>query len=273
MTFIDESKKELEFTEYDFVAVLLPLLYKNGITVINEDELEKKLLGYYIDGNNKELFANLNRKFNIFRERVSLYDALYKEKYVAGNIMFEQRYSNILYLEYPEDYDFSQYEKALSEDGKKRIRKIAKEIADQLTLEVEFNGIIKIYNINPNHYYLLVSGKKFLSKVSHEIITDGEYYETEFEKDNNKDILYESPLQLESTIALSEKNVIRTKVKDATYVIKQGLSNGAIRFSVLETQEDDYDRLHELARIASSRPAKNLSINKETPHMKKLSLK
>ena len=269
MTKIEE---ELEFTEYDFVAVLLPLLYQNGITQVNEDELEKKLLGYYVDGNNKELFQNLNRKFNVFQMRVSLYTGLYKEKYVAGNVKFEQRHSNILYLDYPSDYDFSEYEKALSEDGKMRIRKIAKEIADQLSLEVEFNGLVKVYNVNPNHFYLLVSGKRGMSKITHELVTDGELYDTEFESDNNNDVLYESPLKLESSIALNNKKVVRTKIKYATYSVKQGICNGSIRYSVLETEETDYDKLHNLFRVAAKRQPKSLAVNEGTPLVKKLTI-
>ncbi len=57
MTKLDNNaKQKLElfqeptFTEHEFVAILLPLLCKNGIHQINEQELSKKLYYYYKNG-------------------------------------------------------------------------------------------------------------------------------------------------------------------------------------------------------------------------------
>ena len=74
------------FTEYEFVAILLPLLCKNGIYQISEEQLAKKLYYYYKNDNYKELFQEIGLTKGAIDNQVDIHDGLYREKIFSGSI-------------------------------------------------------------------------------------------------------------------------------------------------------------------------------------------
>lgn len=135
MSRILETFSEKQFTEHDFVALLLPLLCQNGIYRIDEENLEEKLYYYYENKEFEELFQEIVPVRGVNEMKLNLYDGLYREKYFSGNIWFEQLHSNVLNLTYDKDIDLSRYEHYLSEDGKLKIRQMAKELATRYKAE------------------------------------------------------------------------------------------------------------------------------------------
>lgn len=265
------SFSQQQFTEHDFVKILLPLLQQNGVSKIDEEDLEKKLYSYYKRPEFSELFTDISAKQGIV-PKICLYTALYQEKYFSNNIWFEQRFSNILNLRYPQNYDFSKYEEKLSDDGKEKIRLIAKEISLFIKLEDSSKHKIRIYAINPNNEYLLVSGKKGLKKVDFELISDGEVDNIEPENESDEEIYYESPLDMDQWIQLKNRRVIYARLKNASYAIKQGLCNNDIRYSIIYTELTDLEKLKQIIEIANQKH-NDYNQNSEEPYVRRLILK
>lgn len=264
---------ERQFTEHDFVATLLALLCQNGVTTLNEKELEKKLFCYYKNSEFSELFQDIVPKKGTIDMEVNLYEGLYQEKFFTSNVMFEQRNSDDLYLAYKKDIDLSRYMCTLSEDGKLKLRQLANELAIRYKIERSSQHKLNIYAYNPNCHYLLVNGKKDRSKLSFELITDGEIEFIEYNK-GKEDVFYENPYKMDSATRLTDNEVVYLILRDASYAIKQGLYNGEIRYCNVNTEILDEEKLKQISDIANREyTSDEYAITDEAPYVRKLSLK
>lgn len=262
------------FTEHDFVAILLQLLCQNGVYKINESELEKKLGCYYKNPNFRELFQRIYMIGSINGEKVCLYEGLYQEKYFTNNIRFEQRHSDILYLVYDKNRDLSRYEKHLSEDGKAKIRLIAKQLGLIYKLECDSKYKVNIYGYNPNCDYILVEGENWSRTLSFELITDGDIETIEYGDIKNEKIYYESPLNIDEAVQLRDKKVIYVGLKNASFAIKQGLCNGEIRYCNINTEITNEEKLKQIVNIANREyVGGQYALIEEAPYVRKLVLK
>lgn len=265
---------ERQFTEHDFVAVLLSLLCQNGVFKINEKELEKKLCCYYKNSKFSELFQDISMIHGINSDRVCLYNGLYQEKYFTNNIRFEQRQSDILYLTYDKDRDLSRYDQYLSDDGKLKIQLIATQLGLINRLECSSKHKLNLYGFNPNRQYLLVNGKNHLRTLGFELITDGDIETVEYGDTSDKEVFYESPLNIDEAIQLKDNKVIYIGLKNASFAIKQGLCNGKIRYCSVDTEITEEEKLKQIVNMANQEYIdKEYALTEEAPYVRKLFLK
>lgn len=269
-----KSYKEREFSEYNFTALFLRLLYQNGVYVIDEQTIEEKLFYYYKNPNFRELFQDIAIENLPSHKAVILYDSLYREKYFGNGIYFDQLHSDILHLSYPDNTDLSYYEQALSEDGKLKIRQLAYEFA--LRYKAECNSKIKtnILGINPNCSYELINGYNKDRTLGFELLTDGDI--VKLNKPDMKGLehlYYTSPYNYREAIQLKDNKVIYVTLKNATYAIKQEFCNGKICYATINTLSLDPKELDMLVEMANQKYDDTITLNKEEPFVRKLSLK
>lgn len=255
-----------QLTEYDFVTLLLNLLYQNEINRINKDELEEKLYCYYKNNDFEELFQDIVPTLGVKGMKLDLHDGL--EKYIGDNQ---------LNLTHSKDIDLSIYEQSLSEDGKLKIRQMAQELAIRYRAERNSKTKLKIFGFNPNCHYTLVHGNYIDDLVSFELITDGDIESINYPNlTRMEDLLlfYESPLNPNETIQLKNNRVAHVCIQNATYAIKQGLCNGKISYCNVNTQIIDKQRLQEIVNLANQKYEKTkYALTNKVPHIRKLVLK
>ncbi len=277
----NDTEKYLEmfhdsiFTEHDFVAVLLPLLVKNGIYLISEEQLAKKLYYYYKNNDYKELFQDIALSKCVFDNKVDIHDGLYREKFFSGNIFWDSMGCESLHLNYDSFIDVSHYEQNLSEDGKIKIRKMAEELSIRKKIEQQSKYPLCIYGVNPNQTYTLVHGKSLTDLLSFELITDGDISFIEHsETKGDGNCLYEDPMYLNSYRILKDNKVANVNLKNASFAIKQGLCNDEIRYSIVNTEIIDSEVLKEIMNTANQKYNNDdFALTEQKPYVRKLILK
>lgn len=276
-----DTKKYLEnfsdkrFKEYHFVALLLPLLFQNGVYKIDERELERKLFYYYKNPNFRELFQDIVIEDLPSYKSVCLYDGFYQEKYFENGIWFDQMNSDILNLAYNKDIDLSLYEQYLSEDGRLKIRQIAQELSKRYKAEQRSTIKLSIYGINPNCHYQLVHGVHHNSLLSFELITDGDIQTINYQDNKGfEHCFYDSPFDPDEAVQLEDNKVVYIGLQNATYAIKQGLCDGKIRYCNVNTQLLDKTQLERVVDIANQKYNEaEYVLTEKAPYVRKLILK
>lgn len=253
-----------QFTEQDFVSLLLPLLCQNGMYIVNERELEEKLYCYYKNNDFQELFQEIAPSSGVNETRINLSNGLYKEKYFGSNICFDKLHSDILHLAYDKDIDLSRYEQRLSEDGKLKIRQMAQELAIRYKAEYNSKTKLKIYSFDPNCHYLLVHRKHNGGLLSFELITDGDI----------ASIDYSNPLNSNQAMQLKDNRIARVCIQNATYTVTQELCNEEICYCKVNTQVLDKKILQEIVNLANQKyVGDEYALTDEAPYVRKLVLK
>lgn len=269
MPIIDTNNKR-DFTEHDFVALLLNLLYENGVNKIHESDLERKLAYYWEDSNFEELFRSITIEIFPYYKSACLYEAFYQEKNFSSNIWYDQRNSEILYLLMNKLNDYSKHEKNLSEDGKLKIRQLASELAKRYKIEEKSKVRLNIFGINPNCKYELVMGKYHGNLAYFELITDGDILKITHQE-GNKDIYYTSPFDPNEAVQLEDNKITYVTLKNATYAVKQGICDGKILYCDVNTQILEDIVLEKIIDIANLKyNADEYSLVNETPYVRKL---
>jgi len=277
----NDTKKYLElfhdptFTEHEFVAILLPLLCKNGVRQINEQQLVKKLYYYYKNNNYKELFQDIALTRGALDHQVDIHEGLYREKFFSGSIFWDSMRGEPLNLRYDPNIDLSIYEQNLSEDGKLKIRKMAEELSIRKKIEQRSKHPLYIYGVNPNQTYTLVHGKSLTDLLSFELITDGEISAIEYsETKGDGRYHYESPMYPNEYRTLKDNKVAYVNLKNASFAIKQGLCNDEIRYCIANTEIIDPKVLERIMNIANQKYDNNdFSLTEQAPYVRKLVLK
>lgn len=277
----NDTKKYLElfqdptFTEHEFVAILLPLLCKNGIFQISEQQLAKKLYYYYKNNDYKELFSDITLTRGALDNQVDIHEGLYREKFFSGSIFWDSMCGEPLNLRYDSNIDLSIYEKNLSDDGKLKIRKMAEELSIRKKVEQKSKHPLYIYGVNPNQTYTLVHGKSLTNLLSFELITDGEISAIEYsETKGDGRYYYESPMYPNEYRTLKDNKVAYVNLKNASFAIRQGLCNDEIRYCIANTEILDPKVLERIMDIANQKYDSNdFSLTEQAPYVKKLVLK
>lgn len=277
----NDTKRYLElfhdptFTEHEFVAILLPLLCKNGVYQINEQQLMKKLYYYYENNDYEELFRDITLTRGALDNQVDIHDGLYREKFFSGSIFWDSMRGEPLHLRYDPNIDLSIYEKDLSEDGKLKIRKMAEELSIRKKLEQRSKHPLYIYGVNPNQTYTLVHGKSLTNLLSFELITDGEIKAIQYsETKGDGHVHYESPMYPNEYRTLKDNKVVYVNLQNASFAIKQGLCDNEIRYCIANTEIIDSKVLEKIMNMANQKYASDdFSITEQAPHVRKLVLK
>lgn len=264
---------EGKFTKHDFVGLLLALLYKNGVYKIKETELEEKLLYYYKNDDFNEIFQEINLAKD--GNRLNLYDALYRIKHFSNSILYDKFDNDILLLKYSDDMVFQRYEKCLSENGKLKIRQMAEELGKIYRNEQISKTKLNIFRVNPNGFYTLVHGMHAGKLLEFQLITDGDIVRIDYKDTKGIDsYYYKSPYDSQKSVQIKNNKVVYIDLINASYVIKQGLCDGKIRYNHVNTQVLEENELNSIVHIANKQyKGDEFSITKEAPYVRKLILK
>lgn len=264
-----------KFTEHDFVAILLPLLCKNGVYQISEQQLAKKLYYYYKNNSYKELFQEIVLTKGSLDNQVDIHEGLFREKFFSGSIFWDSMRGEPLNLRYDPNIDLSYYEQNLSDDGKIKIRKIAEELSIRKKIEQQSKQPLYIYGVNPNQTYTLVHGKSLIDLLSFELITDGDISFMQYSETNGDGHChYESPMYPNEYRTLKDNKVANIVLKNASFAIKQGLCNDEIRYSVVNTEIIDPEILEKIMNIANKKyDSDDFALTEQKPYVRKLVLK
>ncbi len=266
-----KESKDYVFSEYDFISLLLPLLYKNGVYEIDENELAKELYYYYKNPNYRELFEDICLIRNGFSNKVDIHNGLYREKFFSGRIKWDSMRCTPLRLFYA-DTDVSFIAKRLDEERSKKIEQMAKEIGIRDRIKKKNPNRINIYGVNPNKTYLLIAGRKFGQNIGIEMVTDGCISKTIPIK-LTENIFFASPYNVDDYITYENAKAICVEIKNATYAIEQGITDDKINFLNLFTESINEDVLERTSKIGSVVYSDGDSITEQKPFVKRIVLK
>lgn len=270
-----ELFKKKNFTEHDFVGLLLPLLCKNGVRKINEDELRKKLYYYYQNPKFKELFIDICLSRGTLDKEIDIHNGLYQEKFFGRNVIWDSMNPNVLHLHYGRDIDLSRYESELSENGILLMHKMAEELGIRNKIELDSKNKMIIYGCDPNNSYTLIRGKYRGNILSWELLTDGEIKNITYP--NPKELehcFFDSPDSPKNKVQLEQNLIASVSLENASYAVMQGLSNGKIQHSKVFTNLTDFEQLSQISDIANTEYMVDDNIlTKDEPYVRRLVLK
>lgn len=243
------------FKEYDFITTLLFLMYQNGVTQIEEEKLAQKLYYYHLSREYNELFQDINYSQTVHDHRINITRGLYQEK-LSGNLFTEPLDHQKQNLVYDDTRDISQYEKKLSEDGKQKIRKLAKELAIMDETERENPYRLYIYKKSPNHIYTLVHGMISNEPFHFNLKSDGQITILKSRPLQYDPTFYIDPIDFQKHTRIDNPHHQLLNVSNAQYTIKQAIYNNHLCYSVIETKIVDKDSLKQIVKEADQVPEK-----------------
>lgn len=254
------------FTENDFVNMFIQLLCDNGVVILNETELKKKLYYYYLKKEYKELFQDIVP----FQEKgtsdrmLNIENGLYNYKTFAGSMIWDSMHPESLMLIKERDLSFNK--QCLTEEGIKKIYQIAQEFGIRYKAEIYSKKPFNIYANDPNHIYYLCTGKYYNNEYSWQLITDGDIRKMEVEQFPQGHFYYDDPTRSNSKIQLREALSAYVEIENANYVLMQGLENENVRSLKAYTDLVDLDLLKQIANIDMDRCSTMIC---EKPYVKK----
>ena len=214
-----EQKKEI--SEGGFVKVLLNSLYNNGVSVINEDELCKKLYAYSVNPEYRHLFTDIEN--DRYDEKVCLLDAIFQEKNQGGHITWLSNDSRKLFLDY-KDCDLSFLKKRVNPETILKIEEIGCELSIMYNIEKQSQNNLHIYKKSPNGTFTNLKGFSSFGKMDTEIITNGDI-SLEKRELYRPGLYFSDPTGTYMAIMLKEEqfDVKRVKIQNADYTIVEGI--------------------------------------------------
>lgn len=265
----NKHSNSLQFTEYDFIRLLLVLLRQYGVYRVNDKELQKKLFYYYKNPYFKKLFEEINITAIENQKIVDLHRGIQKEKMLREIIWMDLIHANTLNLRDTSEINLEQYKQLLSNDANSKIQQIAQELG--IIREIERSSIHKlnIYKTNPNQQYQLIHEENKKNYAFEFIlITDGNIAIP----DNLEQISHQ--YMPNKAIQLKDPKTIDIHLKNASYVIIQTLNNYQIQYCSVYTEILENEKLRKIVDIANMQHKnQNDSIKKELPYVKKITLK
>ena len=262
---------EEKISETSFVVLLLGYLSRRGIKSINKEELSKKLFSYYNDEKYKILFQNISK--DRYENKVNISEGLGIIQYFCGLVYSKLSQSNILYLNYGEDYNISQDEKWILD---KNIIVLLNELADELSIQMSIENqifstkkpVLIIYKFNPNTNYSILYGKKSAIYES-ELITDGNL--SNINTSNlQKHIAYKDPTGEFLGQSYNSGIISNVLIKDASYTIIKGKENDIIKRIEVFTKILELEKLKIIREIANKEHLDEQSLlNNNKPYVRK----
>lgn len=262
------------FGENSFVALLFPLLYKNGVNRINQEHLIKQLFMYKQSIEYSKLFKNIKaiRNYTDINE-IDIYNGIALEKEFSNNLIDDRERLNLCYGKNVDEIVefYSQY---LSGEYFILMDKMAKEISLINKIEEKSENELLILKENSNRIYELLSGIDLKERTSNfELLTDGDlediYY---YNQDEVKNCYFNSPVQLNELIKLNKVRALNVAIKHSSYVVMQGLCDDNIRYAIIYTNLLEEDKLNQISDVANTKHY-NRILTEDKPYVRKLVLK
>lgn len=260
---------EKKFTEIDFVKLLFWLLIKNGIYQVHEMDLKRKLYYFLENPEFKELFQDVHKSSDPSVFEADISKGLIHEKYTTGNVLWDSKHPEILYLMYPMNMDLSLYEKKLSKNGFILMKRLAYELTLQRNIEFNSEHELHLYSTNPNQFYTLPYGMLEGRNVSLELISDGD---VEYKNFLSQKDLYESPFYQQKLI--QDALMAEVSLKNSSYAILREIRDQQIQFANVYTHILSDYKLRKIRRYANTLYESNEHLAlKGEPFVRKLELK
>ena len=230
------------FKEIEFTSLFFALLYKEGITKVEEKEILKKLYYYYRLPDFKCLFYDIGLLFGF--DKVDLNKSLAIEKEIK-NIAYDGNYLNLDYR----NYDYKNFLTRKNVECLTEMSRLVKQFALRLKIEQENKYPINIYYKDANGHYNIFQGKKQKQNVYWQLITNGT---THFDKKIKFLMNYaENPLNDNDKIILSDIFGYTVNVCDANYTILKGMNDDEIGRIKVFTQINNEEQLKKICEYAN----------------------
>lgn len=253
--FVREIRKEIDkMEEYKFMSLLHILINKNGIDIILEEELKRKLYYYYCDPMYQELFPNFRSEDFFFNKQENTSQA------------------NFYHVSFDES-DYLLLQKEFSPEVFLLIQRMAKEIALLFKMETYSKKKISFYRANPNLSYSLVSGVNLGNFIRAQLITDGDilslhYPDPEFLVSH----YFDDPTHMQQQVFLDSSKIVEVMIENASYVIKQGYYNEQLLYSEAFIDSSSFPKLDEIRNINES-DNQDFELLLERPYVKRQIIK
>lgn len=146
--------------------------------------------------------------------------------------------------------------KKLSEDGKQKIRKLAKELAIMDETERENPHRLCIYKTSPNHIYTLVYGMISNEPFHFHLKSDGQITILKSRPLQYDPTFYIDPIDFQKHTRIDNPHHQLLNVSNAQYTMMQAIYNNHLCYSVIETKIVDKDSLKQIVKEADQVPEK-----------------
>lgn len=207
-----------KISEYDFISSFIEILKQKGITEININEL-KYLLNYF------SLFEKYQHLFNNIYPKVGVEKAI-NILCIIGYIFRLDTNPDDIYLTGNKDKEVALDSYIIS-----ILDELSNDFISLINSEQKINGVNLI---NPNQInYRIISGIYASDIIKWDLITDGNIsYEYDIPSKN-----YLKDIRNENTILiLDELKAKKVVLKNASFVIKQGIINDSVLKNILYAQ-------------------------------------
>ena len=222
------------FKEIEFTSLFFALLYKEGITKVEEKEILKKLYYYYRLPDFKCLFYDIGLLFGF--DKVDLNKSLAIEKEIK-NIAYDGNYLNLDYR----NYDYKNFLTRKNVECLTEMSRLVKQFALRLKIEQENKYPINIYYKDANGHYNIFQGKKQKQNVYWQLITNGT---THFDKKIKFLMNYaENPL--------NDNEIQHIRCKIIRNTILKGMNDDEIGRIKVFTQINNEEQLKKICEYAN----------------------
>jgi len=261
-------------TENNFTCLLLALLSRAGVTTVLESDLKQKLVSYYKDPEYQELFQDITLVQGITKSEVNLTNGFYYAKYFFHGVWFDSFHSDILHPFPLDDETLQVLEQKLSFDGQEKMHQMVLELSKRYHMERMSSLPIRIYGVDSNGFYSLVSGNYGVHPVRFDLLTDGDITTI-----NNPDVtgleqvFHESPIHQNEAIQLENASLCDFRLENATFAVRQGFYDDHITYCEVKTKLLEDEILKKIVSLSNrSFDFNELSLTKDAPYIRKLKL-
>ena len=229
------------FNKNEFTSLFFALLYKEGITKVNKNEILKKLCYYYHLPEFKCLFYDIGLSFGF--DKIDISKSLEIEEEIKNIVEND----NDLMLKYL-NYDYKHFLTTKNNECLIAMNRLVKEFVLRLKIERLSRHPMNIYNDCADGYYNIFQAKYQNQNVYWQLITNGKINES---NDINLEVNYSlNPLDENSRISLTDVVGRVIEVYNASYTILKGMSDekiGVLKVFTKINNEEDLKKMREYA--------------------------
>lgn len=232
------------FNKNEFTSLFFALLYKEGITKVNKNEILKKLCYYYNLPEFKCLFYDIGLSFGF--DKIDISKSLEIEEEIKNIVEND----NDLMLKYL-NYDYKHFLTTKNNECLIAMNCLVKEFVLRLKIERLSRHPMNIYNDCADGYYNIFRAKYQSQNVYWQLITNGTTNicnKIDFQVN-----FAENPLEENSKIPLTDILSYKIEVNNASYTILKGMSDDKIGRIKAFTKITDEEKLRKINEYANDK--------------------
>ena len=229
------------FNKNEFTSLFFALLYKEGITKVNKNEILKKLCYYYHLPEFKCLFYDIGLSFGF--DKIDISKSLEIEEEIKNIVEND----NDLMLKYL-NYDYKHFLTTKNNECLIAMNRLVKEFVLRLKIERLSRHPMNIYNDCADGYYNIFQAKYQSQNVYWQLITNG--FTSVCKEHNFQNFYAENPL-VNSKDPLIDIAGYKIEVNNASYTILKGMSDDKIGRIKVFTKINDEEKLRKISEYAN----------------------